>query len=62
MTNLEFARRTAHIAKRASEWSFDTLTMGDKYMHQPTINNSVERFCEQIEGLLELIRKRDEAA
>lgn len=55
LTNLEFARRTAQIAKRAATWSFDTLTMGDEYLSGPTINNSAERFCREIKEMLDNI-------
>lgn len=55
LTNLEFARRTAQIAKRAASWSFDTLAMGDDYMTGPTINGSAERFCREIKEMLDRI-------
>lgn len=56
MTNLEFARRCAQIAKRAAGWSFDSLTMGDDYLQKPTINNSAERFCVEIDYMVAQIR------
>lgn len=56
MTNTDFARRCAQIAKRSSEWTFDTLTMGDEYLNRPPINDSVERFCQQIESLVKNLR------
>lgn len=56
MTNTDFARRCAQIAKRSSEWAFDTLTMGDDYLNKPPINDSVERFCQQIDGLVKNLR------
>lgn len=62
MTNLEFARRCAQIAKRAAGWSFDSLTMGDEYLNKPTINNSAARFCEEIDYMVARIREEDAAS
>jgi hypothetical protein len=55
MTNLEVARRATQIAKRASSWSFDALTMGDERLHEQTPGNSAERFCQEIREMLDRI-------
>jgi hypothetical protein len=55
LTNLEFARRAAQIAKRASSWSFDTLVMGDEHLNERTPGNSAERFCAEIKEMLDRI-------
>lgn len=56
LTNRSFARHAALIARRAASWTHDTMTMGDDYWDKPPIGDSVERFCADIESVLERLR------
>lgn len=56
LTNRSLARHATLIARRASSWAHDTMTMGDDYWDKPPINNSVERFIDDIEAVLEWLR------
>lgn len=56
LTNRDFARFAAQVARRASAWTFDTMMMGNEYWDQPTINDSAERFCKEIEDVLGWLR------
>lgn len=63
LTNYEFAMRTARIAQRCASWSADTMSMGREALDQPTINDSAERFCREIKGMLDRLHplSRDES-
>ncbi len=60
LTNKHFARYAAVIARKASSWSHDTMSMGDHHWNGPPINDSVERFCKEIEEVLGWIRAEAE--
>lgn len=60
LTNKDFARYAAQIARRSSSWTFDTMTMGREHWDGPPINNSVERFCAEIEEVLGWMRAEAE--
>lgn len=60
LTNRQFARYAAQIARRASSWTHDTMTMGEHHWDGPPINNSVERFCNDIEQILGWMRAEAE--
>lgn len=56
LTNYHLGRYATQVARRASSWAHDTMTMGEDYRDQPTINDSAERFCKEIEDVLSWIR------
>lgn len=62
ITNMQLARYATQIARRASAWAHDTMTMGDHYWNEPAINNSPERFCKDIEDVLEWIKAQHAAS
>lgn len=55
MSNLEFAQRTAQIAKRAATWTHDTMTMGAGYLSKPANDQAAAVFCKDIKEMLDQI-------
>lgn len=53
MTNREFARWTAQIARRSASWTHDIMTTGTEHWEKPTLGDSRERFCREIREVLE---------
>ncbi len=51
MDNAEFARLCAHVAKRATDWAFDLLTIK---LDSSALDSDVERFKKDIRDILEL--------
>lgn len=58
LTNRDFARYAAQVARRASSWTHDTMTAGRERWDNPA--TSAERFCQDIEEVLGWIRAEAE--
>ena len=56
MTKAQFAQQCAYIAKNASAWAGDTLTLPE-YFNDPESAQTVSRFTDQMRGHLDLLDK-----
>lgn len=52
LTEAQFAQQCAYIAKNASAWAGDTLTLPENH-HRPAEVNMVKRFTDEIRGRLD---------
>lgn len=57
MTNQDFTRHMAHIARRASDWTHDSLT-GGYVLTAEADRDTRARFCESIREILKQIETR----